>query len=62
MSLADLYMTPSQAASALSVNRLTVRRWVASGRVLGERVGTITLIWRADIEREARARGIAIRI
>lgn len=48
----DSYLTPSQAAGILSVNRETVRRWVALGRLRGERVGNITLIWREDVERE----------
>lgn len=50
MTLASIYMTTGQAASRLSVNRLTIQRWVASGRLSGERVGNVTLIPIVEVE------------
>jgi len=54
--LSELYLTTGQAASRLGVNRLTIQRWVKSGRLPGEVVGYVTLILRADIERLANER------
>ena len=51
MSLADLYVTTGQAAAALWVNRLTIQRWVKSGKLSGERVGSVTLIPKVEVER-----------
>lgn len=60
MAVSDQYITTRQGAKLASVNILTIRRWFASGRLAGERVGEVTLIERASLERvitERRAFG-----
>ena len=54
--LAEIYITPSQAALLLHVNRLAVRRWVKTGKLRGELVGRVTLIWKEDVKRLAMER------
>ncbi len=44
------YITTGQVASLLNVNRLTVRRWLKSGRFTGYRIGNFTLISRLQVE------------
>jgi excisionase family DNA binding protein len=44
MALKDKYYTISEAARELNVTRQTISRWVASGKVYGERIGRETLI------------------
>ncbi len=56
MSLQDVYVTTGQAAALLHVNRLTVQRWVRSGRLTGERVGNVTLIVKKEVEQLATER------
>ena len=58
-SVADSYLTIGGTAAALAVNRITVRRWLQSGRLHGERVGKVTLIPKAEVEALARARASA---
>lgn len=48
--LAMMYMTTGQVALYLTVNRITVQRWLKSGQLSGERVGNVTLIPRAEVE------------
>jgi excisionase family DNA binding protein len=55
-----LYMTVTQAADLLGVNRLTIQRWVKDGRVSGWRVGSAFLVLRADINRESALRREAL--
>jgi excisionase family DNA binding protein len=42
-------MTIGQAASYLDVNRITIRRWIQSGKLKGEKIGKVTLILKTDI-------------
>ena len=56
MSLRERYFTTGQAAVYLSVNRLTIRRWVQAGKLSGERIGLFTLIPRQEVEQLAAAR------
>ena len=56
MSLQEIYVTAGQAATLLQVSRLSVWRWVKSGKLAGERVGKITLISRAEVEELALER------
>ena len=51
MALKDLYVTTGQAAAILHVNRLTIQRWVKSGKLTGEAVGRITLIPKDEVLR-----------
>ncbi len=60
--ITENYLTPAQAARVLSVNRQTVRRWVMAGRMRGERVGNITLVWREDVERERADRALTAQV
>ena len=57
MALQDLYLTTGQAAAVLQVNRLTVQRWVKSGKLSGELVGRVTLISKDEVHRLAVERG-----
>lgn len=57
MNLSDIYMLTGQAAALLMVNRLTVQRWVKTGRLRGERVGYVTLIDKQQVEQIATERG-----
>ena len=56
MSLPHTYVTTGQAAVLLQVSRLTVWRWVKSGKLSGEQVGKIILIPRAEVEELALER------
>lgn len=57
MNLSHIYMLTGQAAALLRVNRLTVQRWVKTGRLRGERVGYVTLIDRQQVEQIAAETG-----
>lgn len=54
--LQEEYLTTGQAAAMLSVNRLTIQRWVTAGRLDGQRVGNVTLIVRKQVEELALRR------
>jgi excisionase family DNA binding protein len=47
--LSDQYVSIGQAASLLSVNRATIRRWLKGGRLRGESIGRVTLIPKQDV-------------
>jgi excisionase family DNA binding protein len=49
--LADVYATKAEAARLLGVNRLTIYRWVKSGKLKAERIGREVLIRRSDLSR-----------
>ena len=51
MALSDIYLTTGQAGKLVGVNRLTVRRWVQTGRLTGERVGRQILVQREQLLR-----------
>jgi len=48
-----MYMTIGEATSYLDINRLTIRRWLKSGRLNGERIGHFTLILKDDVHKIA---------
>ena len=54
--VADLFYTLTEAATLLGVNRLTVRRWIDSGRLESQRVGGVVLIERDVIDAQAAHR------
>lgn len=56
MALRDFYLTTGQAAAVLQVNRLTVQRWVKSGKLWGEPVGQVTLLRRDEVQNLAAER------
>ena len=43
------YVTKAQAAAMLNVNRLTIWRWVKTGKLKAEKVGRELLIKRDDL-------------
>lgn len=49
MALSDIYLTTGQAGKLVGVNGLTVRRWVKTGRLTGERVGRQILVQREQL-------------
>ena len=49
MALKDNYITITQAAKQLGVTRQTISRWIAKGRVPGEKIGRETLIKKKDL-------------
>jgi len=49
MALKDNYFTISEAARELNVTRQTISRWVANGRLAGEKIGRETLISRKEL-------------
>jgi excisionase family DNA binding protein len=51
MKILDFFLTESQAAEVLGVNRLTVLRWIKEGRFDIQRVGREVLIpkWEIDL-------------
>ena len=51
MRLRDKYMTLTEAAAQLRVNRITVRRWIKAGKLPAEEIGGVVLIERKHIER-----------
>jgi len=52
----EYFYTLTEAADALGVNRLTIRRWIQTGKLEYQRVGGVVLLERADIERIRRER------
>ncbi len=51
MALKDTYFTISEAAKKLNVTRQTISRWIASGKIHGERVGRETIIAKEELHR-----------
>lgn len=58
--LADSYVSISQAASLLSVSRLTIYRWMKRGELTGERIASVTLIPKSEVLAIAKQRGIIL--
>lgn len=53
------YCTISEAVTILRVSRRTIRRWIAAGDLLAEKLGDNTSAWllnRGDVERLAAKR------
>ncbi len=51
MALKDNYVTITQAAKQLGVTRQTISRWLAKGKVPGEKIGRETLIKKKDLHK-----------
>ncbi len=49
--LVDEYATKAEAARLLGVDRLTIYRWIKSGKLKAERIGREVLIRRSDLSR-----------
>jgi len=58
--LSDTYVSMTQAASILWVNRVTIRLWVRRGKLKGEKIGRVTLIPKQDVLAMALQRGIRL--
>ena len=54
VNVAELFCTLTEAAEQLDVNRLTIRRWINSGKLQSQRIGGVVLIERSEVERPAR--------
>jgi len=54
MNLADYFYTEQQAADLLTINRITIWRWIKAGKFNTQRIGGVVLIpkWEIDILRE----------
>jgi len=61
MNISDFFYTESQATKVLSVNRLTIWRWIKAGRFNIQRVGTAVLIpkWEVDLIKTQARHSIA---
>jgi excisionase family DNA binding protein len=49
LKLSELFVSITQAASLSHVNRVTITRWIKTGKLTGERIGLTTLIPRQDV-------------
>lgn len=56
MGLVEFYVTTGQGDRILRINTVTLERWVEAGRLRGERVGSVTLIDRQQVEEVAAER------
>jgi excisionase family DNA binding protein len=56
MKIADFFYTEGQASELLSVNRITIWRWIKSGKFNIQRIGREVLIpkWEVDFLLESR--------
>jgi len=56
VNISDYFYTVQQAAERLSVNRITIWRWLNSGRFNVQRVGRESLIpkWEVELIKEAK--------
>lgn len=50
MQIADYFFTETQAAKELGVNRITIWRWINSGRFNIQRIGRIVFIPKWEVE------------
>lgn len=58
MQITDYFYTAQQAATVLNINRITIWRWMKSGKLTFQRVGNEVLIpkWEVDLIAETKAR------
>jgi hypothetical protein len=54
--ITDVYVNIQQASLILSVNRLTIRRWLNQGKIHGQKIGTVTLLFKDEILAIAKER------
>ena len=59
MGTENSYFNQKQAAEALGVKRLTVYRWIKSGKIATVEVGGFQVISAAEVERKKAQRGSA---
>lgn len=58
MQIADYFFTETQAAGLLGVSRITIYRWIKSGRLNIQRVGNVVFIpkWEVELIKEAKTK------
>lgn len=58
MKISDIFYTEKQASEVLGVNRITIWRWVKSGRLNAQYIGREALIpkWEIELIKEKRAK------
>ncbi len=56
MKIAEAFYTLTEAAAYLSVNRLTIRRWIQAGTIEAQRVGGVVFIERSVVEAMQKGR------
>jgi excisionase family DNA binding protein len=56
MELREYFFTSGEAARILSINRITVWRWIKSGRLNVQRIGREVLVpkWQVELIRDER--------
>lgn len=61
MKITEYFFTEGQAAEELSVNRLTIWRWIKAGRFNIQRIGREVLIpkWEVELIRKERKSKVA---
>ncbi len=58
--LSELYVSIGNAAKLLSVNRLTIRRWINQGKLQAEAIGRTTIVSKEELKRIAQERKIIL--
>lgn len=58
--LPDSYVTIGQAADLLLVDRSTITRWIKRGKLRGQKMGMVTLIFKNDVLALARERSTCV--
>lgn len=48
--IAEHFYTLTEAANLLGVNRITIRRWVQSGKLTAQRIGSVVLIEKHQVD------------
>ncbi len=58
MEISDFFYTEGEAAQELTVNRLTIWRWIKAGKFNIQRIGREVLIpkWEVDLLEQARGK------
>jgi len=61
MKILDFFCTEAQAAKFLDVNRITIWRWIKSGRLDAQTIGREVLIprWQVELLKEGRSKAKA---
>ena len=54
INITEMFCTLKEASETLKVNRLTIRRWIKSGKIQAQRVGGEVLIERRLVETLAK--------
>ena len=52
--ISGTFYTLGEVAQLLAKNRLTIRRWIRSGKLDGQRLGSVVLIRKEEVDRLRR--------